>query len=108
MINSIVQQGKIGADVDVRKTKNGNDMAIARLAVYLGKDKETGEPITQWFNVRAFGYAVDGLSKLCKGETAIVSGELEKSIYTDQDGNVRENLGIVASRVTRVESKYIR
>ena len=88
-MNRVILTGRIGHDIDLKKTNTGNSMVKLRLAVRVNKDQ------TDWHSVTAWDNTADKLSQYAhKGDLIIIEGRLTKrtvdeKTYTD----------IVASRI---------
>jgi single-stranded DNA-binding protein len=96
----VLATGRLIAEPVRRETKNGDPMAFATLAaaVPLPRDAE-GDP-SMLIGVICFGAAADGLLSHDKGDTIAVSGQLQRSRWTSEDGAQHERLGILADTVT--------
>lgn len=74
MINITIKSGRLAAAPEVKKI-NDKTMCRFRMAVYQGKDKETGEerePL--WLNCVAFDRLAEAISKLDKGDMLTICG----------------------------------
>ena len=94
--NSITITGNIGRDGE---TKDGDrrTYATSRMGVYQGKDKDT-----LWLSLTAFsGFAVEDLGKVVKGQRVTVTGRLSFRTYTTQDGDERQDWGVIVENVDK-------
>ena len=90
-INKVILVGNLGADPEIRQTKDGRP--IANLSVATGeswKDKNTGErrEKTEWHRVVIFN---EGLAKIAeqylrKGSKVYLEGQLQTRKWQDQNG----------------------
>lgn len=87
MINQTFIQGNLGADPEIRETTSGTKVANYRLAVYRANPKDKDKPLTDWFNVIAWGDQADlVINNLKKGSKVLVSGKFQTRSYDDKDG----------------------
>ena len=96
----VLATGRLIAEPMRRAAKNGDPMALATLAatVPLPRDAE-GDP-SMLVGVVCFGAAAESLLAHAKGDTIAVSGQLQRSRWTSDDGVQHERLGILADTVT--------
>lgn len=91
MVNKVILVGNLGADPEIRQTKDGK--AVAQLSIATSeswKDKNTGEKRekTEWHRVVIFN---DGLTRVCeaylkKGSKVYLEGSLQTRKWQDQSG----------------------
>lgn len=91
--------GRLGADPVERKTKNGDVMATANLAVQAGRDHDQ----TQWFNLIAFGKTGEALMRHAKGDLLGAMGPLYKSRYTS-NGEEREGWSLTCESIVSAQT----
>lgn len=75
MINITIKSGRLAAAPEVKKINEEKTMCRFRMAVYQGKDKETGEerePL--WLNCVAFDRLAEAIAKLGKGDMLTICG----------------------------------
>jgi single-strand DNA-binding protein len=96
--------GRLGVDPVERRTRNGNAMVTASLAVGVNRPGDSDE--TEWFSVIAFGKAAEDLARHAKGDLIAAIGQLTRSRFTCRDG--AERIGwslaveaIVSARIVR-------
>lgn len=88
-MNLVLLTGRIGHDIDLKKTNTGKSLVRLRLAVRVNKD------LTEWFSVTAWDKTAEYLSQYAhKGDLINIEGRLstrtyEEKTYTD----------VVASRI---------
>lgn len=90
--------GYLGADAEVKTTKNGNgEFLILRVAVKDDKDDKA----TYWFNVRTFdSFHIKVLAQyLKKGKQVCISGDYTDRLYADKDGNCQISREINAYKI---------
>lgn len=74
MVNITIKSGRLAAAPELKEL-NGKTVCRFRMAVWQGKDKETGEerePL--WLNCVAFDRVAEGIAKLGKGDLLTVCG----------------------------------
>ncbi|PQA86829.1 single-stranded DNA-binding protein [Hyphococcus luteus] len=99
-INKVILVGNLGADPEIRQTKDGK--SIANLSVATSdswKDKNTGErrEKTEWHRVVIFN---EGLARVAeqylrKGSKVYIEGQLQTRKWQGQDGNDRYTTEVV-------------
>ncbi len=99
-INKVILVGNLGAEPEIRQTKDGRP--IANLSVATGeswKDKNTGErrEKTEWHRVVIFN---EGLAKIAeqylrKGSKVYLEGQLQTRKWQDQNGQDKYTTEVV-------------
>jgi single stranded DNA-binding protein (ssb) len=99
-VNKVILVGNLGADPEVRKTKDGKPIVNLRIATSESwRDRNSGErkTKTEWHTVVIFN---EGLAKIAeqylrKGTTVYIEGALQTRKWQDQGGNDRYSTEIV-------------
>ena len=113
-INKVILVGNLGADPEIRQTKDGRP--IANLSIATGeswKDKNTGErrAKTEWHRVVIFS---EGLAKIAeqylrKGSKVYIEGQLQTRKWQDQNGQDKYTTEVVlqgySSNLTMLDSR---
>lgn len=99
MTAQISAYGWLVADPQTRTTTNGNNMAMARLAVSLPCNATEAGESTFWLGVIAFGKQADALAKHQKGDIVCVAGNMQLNQWTGQDGGKQQGYQVVADSV---------
>lgn len=99
MTAQISAYGRLVADPQTRTTTNGNNMAMARLAVSLPCNAAEAGESTLWLGVIAFGKQADALAKHQKGDLVSVSGNMQVNQWTGKDGGTQQGYQVVADSV---------
>ncbi|MBO0125103.1 single-stranded DNA-binding protein [Agrobacterium sp. OT33] len=94
--------GRLGQDQKMISTQSGKPMSVASIAVTI--DDHDAPP--QWIGIVAFGNAAEALSRHQKGDMLSVSGRVQRSRWTTDSGEKREQLQIVADSV--ISSRTVR
>lgn len=99
-VNKVILVGNLGADPEIRQTKDGKPIANLRIATSeTWKDRNTGErrEKTEWHRVVIFN---EGLTRVVeqyvkKGSKVYIEGQLQTRKWQDQSGNDRYSTEIV-------------
>ena len=79
--------GNVGKDPELRTTTSGVKVATYSIATYRANPKEKDKPITDWFNVVAWGDQADlVMANIKKGSKILVAGKFQTRNYDDKDG----------------------
>lgn len=98
MSGQVALYGRLGDAPIERTSQAGNLWATASLAVDLSDGRQDAPPV-QWFGVVAFGRQAESLIRHGKGDLIGVSGRLQLSVWTDEDGNQRTKLQVIADTI---------
>lgn len=99
MINKVILVGRLGADPEVKQTKNGDSFANLSLATNKKiKDNEK----TTWHKIVVFDPRIaDTMGKYAKkGTQLFVEGEIETRSYKDANDNQRYVTEVIVPRYT--------
>ena len=98
--------GNLTSDPALSATSNGKTVTRFRLAVNRRFNGQNGEKVTDFFRITTFGKMAENCSKyLAKGRKCCVVGELHPDTYTDNEGQTRMTLDVVADEVEFLSSK---
>lgn len=104
-LNISIIQGRLGKDIEIRRTGEGIAVASFSLAVDRPKDKN-GNKGTDWLDVVAWRNTAEFAEKYFhRGDSMIVKGRLQKRDWTDNNGTKRYATEIVADSVEFCGSK---
>ena len=100
-LNKCIIMGRLGRDVELRRTPGGIAVASAVLAVDRDfKDKTTGEKATDWIDVVAWRNTAEFFAKnFTKGRMVAVEGRMQVREWTDKEGNKRRYAEVVADNI---------
>lgn len=113
-VNKVILVGNLGADPEIRSTKDGKPIANLRIATSESwRDRNTGErrEKTEWHRVVIFS---EGLCKIAeqylrKGSKVYLEGQLQTRKWEDQTGNERYSTEVVLqgfnSTLTMLDSR---
>lgn len=102
-INKVILIGNLGADPEIRHTKDGRPIATLSIATNeTWKDKNTGErqERTEWHRVVIFSEGLANVVEryLRKGSKVYLEGQLQTRKWQDQEGKDRYTTEVVLSR----------
>lgn len=100
MVNVVTIGGRLGKDVELRRTSSG--IAVASFSLACDRDFTTqdGKRETDWVNVVAWRQTAKFCAKYFqKGSSMIVTGRLQTRSWTDENGGKRYATEVVADRV---------
>lgn len=85
-MNNITIAGRIGKDIEIRRTNSGEAVGGFSVADDQGKDKPT-----IWWNCQLWGARAEALAPyLTKGASVTVTGRVQEREYTDLEGQKRK------------------
>lgn len=104
-LNHITIMGRIGTDIELRKT--GSGVSVASFTVACDRDfKNGGEKETDWIECVAWRQTGEFIQKhFAKGRMIVVSGRLQIRSWNDKDGNKRKTAEIVVDNAYFGDSK---
>ena len=95
--------GRLGADAELKTSKNGNQFTSMRVA---SNDFFNGETTTTWVNVTWTGErAIKMQEHMKKGSQVVIFGTLRTSLYSTKNGEQAISTDIFADRVEFVGGK---
>lgn len=101
-LNRISVMGRIGKDLELRRTQSGKAVTSFPIAV----DRDRKDAGTDWFDVVAWERTAEFAAQYCaKGRKVVVDGRLQARDWTDKDGNKRRSVEIIANSVYFADSK---
>ena len=101
--NLYMLAGQLGRDPEQKMTQSGK--TLTTFSVAIGKQAVNGNPDqteTVWRNIACWSRLAESATKLHKGDTVLVFGEMSKRDYVDREGNqkVSETINAEAFFVT--------
>jgi len=107
-LNKVMLTGRLGKDVDLRVTPNGNSVATFSVASGRAIKQPDGsyKDQTEWFRVVAW----DKLGEICssylkKGSHVFIEGRLQTREWTDKEGQKRFSTEVIATDMMMLDSK---
>lgn len=95
--NTVAITGNITQDPQLAHSQSGTPYLRFSIAWNL---KRGDEQVPNYFDVTAFNsMAVNGAKSLAKGQRVTVTGRLEQSSYTTEDGTKRSSVKILADSI---------
>lgn len=109
-MNKVILLGRMARDPEVRYTQSAEPLAVCRFAVAVerpfSRNRQEGEPTADFINCVCFGKRGENIGQYFrKGNRIAVTGRLQVSNYTDQQGNKRYSTDVVVEDFEFVESK---
>ena len=103
--NKIILGGRLTADPELKTTQSG--ISVTQFSVAVNRKTKAGEEQkADFFNVVAWRQTAEFVSRYFrKGSSICVTGTLQNSTWTDQQGEKHYRTDIVADDVTFVDSK---
>lgn len=94
-LNRTSVMGRIGKDLELRRTQSGKAVTSFPIAV----DRDGKDAGTDWFDVVAWERTAEFAAQYCaKGRKVVVDGRLQARDWTDKDGNKRRSVEIIANK----------
>lgn len=105
MLNHITIMGRIGTDIELRKT--GSGVSVASFTVAVDRDFKTGgEKETDWIECVAWRQTGEFIQKyFAKGRMIVLSGRLQTRNWEDKEGKKRMAYEIVVDSAYFGDSK---
>ena len=95
MLNSVIIQGRLVYDPELRATKNGKSVLNVRLAV----DRDFSEDC-DFLDVIIWEKSAEFVTKyFAKGDSLLVQGRIQQRQWEDDGGNIHNTVEVVADRV---------
>jgi single-strand DNA-binding protein len=91
---------RLAADPELRHTPNGTKVARLRVAIPRRKSKDGEDRGAVFLDVQAWGKQAELAAEHLKtGRQIAVTGRLEQDEWTDDDGNRRQKVFVVAEQI---------
>ena len=100
--------GNLGSDPELKYSSGGSPMLRVNVASNYRTKSQDGEwtDQTEWVRVTVFGQRAERLVEhLRKGMRVFIDGRLEARPWTDNNGNVRAGLELIANDVEFMSSR---
>ena len=110
-LNKVLLIGRLTRDPEIRWTKSGQPLAIARFTLAVDRKiskerKDAGEQSADFINIKAFGATAEWLEKWTgKGTKLVVDGSYNKDIYDGKDGKKHAYIEVIAQQINFAETK---
>ncbi len=103
MINRVILAGRLTRDPELRKTSTGKNVVSFSIAVdrrFKGQDGADAD----FFRISAWGQTAEYVSNyVTKGRLVAVEGRLQQRKYTDNAGESKEIVEVVADNVSALD-----
>ena len=105
-MNKVILVGRVGADPQAKRTKDGKSVCTFSLATPRANAKSVAEKTCDWHLVSVFGSQADICQQSLKtGARVLVDGAITTSSYTSKQGEKKTSIQILAYGVTFLDSK---
>lgn len=106
MINSVVLMGRLTFDPELRTTPSGVSVVQFQVAVDRNFQRQGEERKTDFIDVTAWRQTAEFISRYFrKGSMIAVEGSIQTDNFTDNSGNKRKSVRVVANNVSFCGSK---
>jgi single-strand DNA-binding protein len=103
--NKVILIGNMTADPELKQTQSGLSVCSFSIAVNRPKSKD-GEQNCDFLNIQAWRQTAEFVAKYFKkGQAILVCGALQTRTWTDNQGNKRNAVEVVADEVSFVGGK---
>ena len=109
-MNRVILLGRMVRDPEVMYTQAAEPLAVCRFSVAVerpfSRNRQEGEPTADFINCVCFGKRGESIGQYFrKGNRIAVTGRLQVSSYTDQQGNKRYSTDVVVEDFEFCETK---
>lgn len=102
--NKIILGGRLTADPELRTTPSG--VKVTKFDIAVNRRSNGSEQVTDFFNITAWRGTAEFITRFFrKGSSICIVGSVQKREWTDQSGNKRYSVEIVADEATFVDGK---
>ncbi len=106
MVNSVVIMGRLTYDPELRTTPNGISVVRFQVACDRNFQRSGEERKADFIDVTAWRQTAEFISRYFhKGSMIAVEGSIQTENFTDQNGNKRKSVQVVANNVSFCGSK---
>lgn len=99
MLNTVILQGRLTKDVELKQTSTGKEFAIVSMAVQRSYKNHEGNYDTDFFDVLFSGKQAESVAKFFhKGDAILIEGSIQQKHFTDREGKKRTTYNIVANK----------
>ena len=104
-LNKVIMGGRLTSDPELKTTQSGLSVTQFNIAVNR-KVKQGEEQKTDFFNVTAWRQTAEFITRYFnKGSSICIVGSLQNNSWTDQNGQKRYKMDILADEVMFVDSR---
>ena len=106
-MNLVIMKGRMTSDATIRTANSGTTVASFSLAIDRRfKDKVTGDKITDFIRMTAFGKTAEFIQKYTgRGKEILIEGEMQQNDFTDKNGAEQHTYQVVVNQVHFCGSK---
>ena len=108
-LNKVILIGNLTADPELKQTQSGISVVSFTIAInrrYQSKNAPERQQTADFINIVAWRQSAEFVSRFFrKGKPILVCGSIQSRSYTDESGNKRIVVEVLAHEVSFVESK---
>ena len=105
-INIVSLTGRIGSDIELKRTITNKNVCSFPLAIERVKRKEEEKASVDWIDIVAWEHTAEYCSKyLTKGQRIAVKGKLITRAWQDNNGLKRKAVEIIAEQIVSIGKK---
>lgn len=99
MLNTVILQGRLTKDVELKQTSTGKEFAVVSMAVQRSYKNHEGNYDTDFFDVLFSGKQAENVAKFFhKGEAILIEGSIQQKHFIDREGKKRTTYNVVANK----------
>ena len=104
-LNVVILAGRLTAKPEQNETSSGTAVANFTLAVNQNYKDSDGEwqSRTTFADITAWRKLAEYAASLKKGSPVLIQGNLQSNTWTDDEGNSRKSIQVVAQRISSLE-----
>lgn len=105
-LNKVILIGNLVADPELKKTQSGISVTSFRIAVGRRYSKDAEAPQADFIDIVCWRSTAEFVTQyFTKGKPILVCGSIQSRTWTDQNGQKRYTVEVVADEVSFVERK---
>ena len=109
MLNFIVIMGRIGSDMEIKKTLDGKSVLSLPVGVDRNRKSADGTYETDWFRCVAWNSTAEMIERnFRKGDLICLVGHMQHRTFTDKTDAKRDVMELIVRNVHFVESRAAR
>lgn len=99
MLNTVILQGRLTKDVELKQTSTGKEFAVVSMAVQRSYKNHEGNYDTDFFDVLFSGKQAENVAKFFqKGDAILIEGSIQRKHFVDREGKKRTTYNVVANK----------
>ena len=106
MLNHVVVMGRFTKDPELKRTANGTPVTSFSFAVERDRKDHDGNKVSDFFDIVAWKNTAEFICRyFCKGQLAVIEGNIQAREWTDKNENKRKSVEIIAENIYFAEKK---